>query len=483
MSDNAAGLVAHHLRLVGLPAKSGGAAGEIYFSSSPVRVMLGDLCDLPPGVSLDFAGRPARLRALRSNGLPWGRLRTFHDACHFTGAGIEPLVVDEAGRTIWGWFQSDGAAVILVGTDLGGDLTLIRQGDPEAARQRPTEAQWGYAGERPNYLFDRLVEPGRPGERLADWWIWSLRDALCGLGGLAAAPVLPFAAPGAVVVTGDDDQADIASYAAQANRLGHLPITYFLHPLTKHTAGTLAQTPHRGHVEWELHPDALAEPDRYAECLHAQGAWFEHLTGRRARLVRNHGFLNDGYWGHLDAWLSEGITGSSNIPGVDGRVVNGSLLPARLVARDRLTDHWSLLTAFGDGVFFVYDWSDQDALERILAFGRAIVESNVPGLVVLNLHPANETRAHSMHEAAHHLVEKLGFAAWRLGDALDWFLARDQGLMQPAADFCIAPGTRTRIAEPPSAPVAEPPDRGALPYWSRAVRLCRAWMSGVRNRA
>ena len=82
--------------------------------------------------------------------------------------------------------------------------------------------------------------------------------------------------------------------------------------------------------------------------------WFYKLIGRRAKYVRNHGFLNDGYWRHAVAWCKEGIVGSSNLPGLDGRILNGSLLPSRLVLNGKVTSHWSILTAFGDGAFFIH---------------------------------------------------------------------------------------------------------------------------------
>lgn len=470
-------VVAHLARMVGLPASPGRRTSEVVIGGGGVRVILGGAADLPSGVTATSLQDTGALRAVRSGGRAWGRLRTFHRALAWEGSGLAPIVVDEAGHALWCWRPEAEGGALLVGTDLAADLTLVRQGSPRAADHRPTEAMWGLAGERPNYLFADLVETDRPGERLADWWIWTLRDALCGLAGVQAAPVLPFDAPGAVIVTGDDDQADLESYAAQSKRLGRLPVTYFLHPLTKHTRETLDRFPHGGTVEWELHPDSLDSPDRYAANLHDQAAWFETVTGRRARLVRNHGFLNDGYWGHLPAWLAEGIVGSSNLPGLDGCVVNGSLLPARLAVGGDLTPHWSLLTTFGDGAFFIHDWSDEEALARLARFAGAMADSGVPGLVVMNLHPANQEKAAAMHEAAHRLVSDSGFIAWSLGQALAWFEARDAGVGL-ADPKCLSPNAPTRL------PVVQPVEDVAVAGstgWARAVDYCRTLLSRGRT--
>src|SRR5437762_1513962 len=80
------------------------------------------------------------------------------------------------------------------------------------------------------------------------------------------------------------------------------PATYFLHPKTKHDPQTLRSILGRPGVELGLHPDALEAPERYDTLFREQAAWFKTLTGGAARSVRNHGFLNRGYWGHLAAW-------------------------------------------------------------------------------------------------------------------------------------------------------------------------------------
>jgi hypothetical protein len=312
--------------------------------------------------------------------------------------------------------------VLLIGTDFAGDLIRYRQGDPGCAGKRPDETLWGIPGERPNYLFEGQLEGEGLHERHADWWAMALAQTLATKLGTKLKPMLPGGAPGAVVITGDDDHAYLEKYAEQLALIGDTPITYFLHPLTRHTPKTLRGLPRR--VDLGLHPDALHSPARYGELFAEQAAWFHSLTGERPISVRNHGFLNDGYWGHLRTWLHSGVRISSNIPGVDGRVLNGSLLPARVAYDGRLTEHWSILTAIGDGVRFALGMSDREAADCVLFLGDRIKDSGLPGVVVLNLHPQNVAEARSMHNAAIELVRR-GFVAWSLRDCLAWFQQRD----------------------------------------------------------
>jgi hypothetical protein len=144
-------------------------------------------------------------------------------------------------------------------------------------------------------------------------------------------------------------------------------------------------------------------------------------VGRRASSLRNHGFLNDGYWGHLKPWIDEGISFSSNIPGLDGCALNGSLLPARVYDDGRLTGHWSVVTAIGDGVRYVNGGkSDVESANCIFDLAEAIRQSAIPGVIVLNLHPQNVGDTRAMHLAAREVIRS-GFIAWNMRDCLDWF--------------------------------------------------------------
>ena len=118
---------------------------------------------------------------------------------------------------------------------------------------------------------------------------------------------------------------------------------------------------------------------------------------------------------------------SSNLPGFDGHVLNGSLLPARLAWEGRLTTHWSVLTAVGDGVRFAAGMTDKEAGDLVLAVADQIRQSAIPGVMVLNLHPQNVSETRAMHFAAKEIVRG-GFIAWNLRQCLEWFDQVDGGI-------------------------------------------------------
>ncbi len=378
---------------------------------------------------------------------PWARLWTLHRASAYSGG--EAVVTTDEGDAVWSWKPVGRGGVLFIGTDLAADLIRFRQGDPREADLRPSDALWGIAGERPVYLYDRQLQGHADDERSADNWCMSLVYWLAARTEFQPAPMLPGGAPGAVVITGDDDQAYLEKYQHQLDVLDGLPITYFLHPLTRHTPETLKTMLGRPGIEVELHPDALDAPAEYAAKLDEQTRWFRELTGRDAHLVRNHGFLNDGYWGHLGPWRDRAIWGTSNLPGLYGRVLNGSLLPARMAVDGQMTEHWSVLTAVGDGVRFMNDFTDEQAAETVRQVARRIVDSGIPGVLVLNLHPQNIAETLGMHLAVKELVAQ-GWQAWNLGQCLDWFAARDGlTLGQTEAAPPLTPSLWMRILKAP----------------------------------
>ncbi|NEU96203.1 GNAT family N-acetyltransferase [Bradyrhizobium uaiense] len=434
--------IVHHLHTFGFRSASSMQAGEPVVLYRPSQadlatardVLAGDGCVIAVLPSAQFAREfgvdtqarsifsPSVLRAAFAGSKPWSRLRTLHSHMCFVADGDSTTIVENARlEPIWLHRKmGDRGSVIFIGTDLASDLMQYRQGDPAAASNRPTEPMWGIAGERPNYLFEGQLAGESLRERPADWWCEALADALVRLSGISRLPILPNGAVGAVVITGDDDQAALSCYAQQQEALGSLPVTYFLHPLTKHTQETLRQLKAGRKVELGIHPDALDRPDRYAELFSEQARWFERLTGARARSVRNHGFLNDGYWGHASVWNTCGIRGSSNLPGLDGSIINGSLLPARIVLDGKLTEHWSVLTAIGDGIVFINDWDDRQSADCVLGLADRIRQSGVPGVIVINLHPENIGKTRGMHQALIKLVE-YGFIPWTMTECFDWF--------------------------------------------------------------
>jgi hypothetical protein len=446
--------IAHHLKIFGCPAVENGALvvlyragiadlalarqaldrGEVVVAILPSVEFAKDFGVTIEPKTIDF---PQVLRSHFAGSKPWRRVRTLHSYMRFKSNEGTSVVSDHDGGVVWFRRSPGGSGQLLfLGTDLASDLLRYRQGDPAKEKNRPTEPKWGIPGERPNYLFDAQLAGEDLNERPADWWCETLADALTRLCGIERRPMLPNAAPGAIVITGDDDQAGLAQYEQQREALGSLPITYFLHPLTKHDRASLERLKPGRRVELGLHPDALDNPHRYSEIFSEQAKWFSRLTGVEARTVRNHGFLNDGYWAHAKSWIDHGVTGSSNLPGLDGQILNGSLLPARLLLEDKLTEHWSILTAVGDGVVFVHGWDDHQSAECIYRLANDIRESGIPGIIVLNLHPENIEKTRGMHEAARRIAES-GFVAWTLGECLDWFRSRDptSALAEPSTNL------------------------------------------------
>ena len=329
-------------------------------------------------------------------------------------------------RPVWFWKQVGRGGVLTVGTDLIQDLLLPQQGDPEMvtgdARKVP---KWGFDSERPNYLFEPLRQGRRKHERSADLWAFFLARTLKRIGNFTMREVLPNGAVGVIVITGDDDQAYLEKYEEQRRLLKGIPMTYFLHPKTRHTSESLRRLAKFGPLEIGIHPDALESPEMYSTIFADQVDWFTKSFKTNPVLVRNHGFLNDGYWGHANDWIGREVHGSSNIPGFDGTVLNGSLLPSRLFLDGSLTPHWSMLTTIGDGVLFAGGYSSQQAGNLVLEVAQSIRDSGMPGVMVLNLHPQNVTEAKHMHESCLSVINS-GFLPLSLGETFNWFASRDE---------------------------------------------------------
>lgn len=348
-------------------------------------------------------------------------VKRYSNACRLVSSEHSVTVCDES----WFWITVKDKNIAFIGTDLIADQIRLRQGDPEAAMNRPGEIYWGIAGERPNYLYHTKLYNRKATDRPADDLMMRLVGDISKQAGLNLSSVLPNGALGAVVITGDDDQAELSKYDEQLAILGDLPITYFLHPKTKHSHNTLHSMRKKNRrVDFGIHPDALDEPDRYSEIFDEQVAWFKKLTGYSPLSVRNHGFLNDGYWGHLDSWLKHRVAISSNLPGFDGNIMNGSLLPARMFWKGQLTNHWSILTAIGDGIRFAGGLSDEQSADCVRALADRMRADVTPGVMVLNLHPQNISETKKMHFAVRELVNS-GFIAWNMKECLNWFENRE----------------------------------------------------------
>lgn len=350
----------------------------------------------------------------------FGRLRGFGSLQMFVGDALEKVAVDAAGAAIWAWRQAGNGGILLLGSDIVGDIVRFRQGDKERIAHADEMEIWGYSGERPNYLFDGTVDKTRPHDRPADWLCLALADLVSRKLGASPAPLLPDGAMCALVVTGDTDGATSEHYAEQRDLLGDFPITYFLRPACAAPREVLLKLERDPRVDLQLHPDALEQPEYYGRLIDEQSAWFLDAVGRRPVYVRNHGYLNDGYWRHAQHWIRNGVTWSSNLPGVDGLVLNGSLLPGRLYLDGELTRHWSLVTPYGDGMMFALGLSGEQAAARIEAHVEEIIASGIAGVVTVNLHPANVASTAALHNVIPRVADK-GALVWSLDQCAHWF--------------------------------------------------------------
>jgi hypothetical protein len=341
----------------------------------------------------------------------------------FSGDGLEPVWVSDEGRPVVAWHGEPGDRRLVVGLDVENEIVRYWQGDPERADAPGSKARFGFDTERANYLFDDHVTPRLATHPWADYLGFLVAEGWSRLSGLPLVEPLPNGAKGAVILTGDDDQAWLETYAEQRRVLGDLAFTYLLHPLTRHTPETLASLGPT--AEFGLHPDALDRPDDYEALCREQALWIEKLCGRKVRVVRNHSYLSRGYLGHVRAWEDNGLELDVNYSAADGTAMTGSFLPMRVRRADgSWSEHLSLLTAFGDGMIFALGLSDREAARRVRRLARQI-ESSVPGVVVLNLHPQNIARTRRLHRAAVALGRRSGWVTLGLETYLEWLRARD----------------------------------------------------------
>lgn len=443
-------IIQHHLLLMGLPRCAFLGAG-----AKTVTLLEGDECETadlslleaqgglwiclqPPAEFLkknDVAVRvdfPPGMK-FENSSLEGGNATDFyslHSAQAYGADKGRKIITCPLGEAVWLLVPKGLGSLLIIGTQLAADMIMFRQGDPSLVIDGQDGSKWGFAAERPNYLF----EPQLPDDKQArpvDHWSYKLACVVASVCELEMEPLLPGGACGAIVVTGDDDQAELDKYVEQLEILDPIPITYFLHPLTRHDRKSLKKLSKHYHIELGLHPDALDSPEEYGTLFKKQVNWFGKLLGKPPRLVRNHGFLNDGYWGHLAYWRECDIQCSANLPGLDGTILNGSLLPSRVYWSGELTDHWSVLTPIGDGIRSALGMDEVEAADCILKLADRVSSSGIPGLIVLNLHPQNIDLTRLMHRAVHDLIGQ-GFVAMTLGQAVNWFEQRDSMQVAPS---------------------------------------------------
>ena len=358
----------------------------------------------------------------------------------FSGSGLTPIWTTRDGRTVVGWLQRGAQRCLVVGLDLVEELVRYTQGDPAKVHTARDKTLWGSGHERPAYLFEDHIVRGSEMTPWADWLGFLVARAISTAMGLPLIASLPRGAAGGVLLTGDDDQAELQKYATQQRLLNGFPITYLMLPHTKHSPATLAELP--GSVEYGVHVDALDEPDRYASICLEQTASVRELTGRALHTVRNHGHLNQGYWTQLAAWERSGLTLDFHIRGLDGTCPTGSYLPFRVRRPDgSWSHHWSVFSTFSDSMFFLQKWSEAKQIRTINALAAAI-GSRFPGVIVLNFHPQNVDSIPDVHRAVMAIGRRNGWAALGGDSYAQWLIALDRIRMSGTGEsLCLASPT------------------------------------------
>jgi hypothetical protein len=380
----------------------------------------------------------------------------------FSGPGVVPVWTTESGRAVIAWLRRGGRQDLLVGLCLVEELVGYNQGDPAQVERCSNKACWGFPQERPAYLYENQIHADYPLMPWADNLGFTVVELLAEGTGLPLLAPLPYGAKGAVLLTGDDDQAYLEKYDEQVRMVGDFPITYLLLPHTRHTRETLKRFP--ANVQLGVHIDALPEPERYDEICAEQSRAVDKLIGRHVEVVRNHGHLSRGYEGHLAAWEACELGLDLNLPGMDGTARTASYLPFRVRRLDGTwSRHLSLFSAFSDSMRYQLKWSERKQRRRILALARQ-VEATRPGVLVFNYHPQNIGHTRLVHRAILKLGRKRGWIALGAESYLTWLrsveslqLSRHNGkfvLESPqrmeglALRYCSDSGWSTQVLPP-----------------------------------
>lgn len=420
-----------------------------------------------PGGQFYYAWQAKRRWSFRR---PRPTYRALLPHASFTGDAVEPVWVNDAGRAVIAWSKGDDAhRTLLIGLDVVEEMIRYRQGDPGKVESSCDKGGLGFEFERPFYLFSDQVLPAYRTVPWADHLGFFLAETLSRLSGCPLIEPLPGGAQGAVLLSGDDDQAYLEKYDEQLRMVGDVPITYFLVPQTRHAEASLAKLP--PNVELGLHPDALENPEAYDRLCADQAKQIRGLTGRRIRTVRNHGFLNRGYLGHLQAWEDNGLALDFNYPGVDGTALNGSFLPMRVRRADGTwSSHYSLLTGFGDGMVEALRMSERQAARRIRQVAEQIEVSH-PGVLVCNFHPQNVAHTAGLHREVVHVARRPGWIALGAESYLDWLETLEAiGVERGAGGFVFtSPQPVTGLVL--RVPVAGSWQRKVLPPWSGRIEV------------
>lgn len=348
----------------------------------------------------------------------------------FSGDNIKPIWFSDKREAVIAWYQGETHQILLIGLDVEEEIIRHRQGDPSQVALNKQKSDPLYNVERPYYLFQDQINQNYRTYPWADYLGFFLAEAFSQISGYPLLEILPKGAKGLVILTGDDDQAFLEKYDDQLRLIGDLPITYFLHPLTRHTPETIANLPKN--VELGLHPDATDSPDDYDRLCTVQVEQIRKLTRSAIRTVRNHCLQNRGYLGHLPIWERNGLFLDVNLPGINGCALNGSFLPMRVRRPDKSwSNNYALLTTFNDSLVYshlpyVLNLSEKEAINCIRKVLRQVENSNYPSVMVFSFHPQNVDDLRKLHAEVVRLSRRKGWMAIGLETYLDWIQTIDQ---------------------------------------------------------
>jgi hypothetical protein len=341
----------------------------------------------------------------------------------FSGEALTPVLSTADGRSVIGWWSNRRRRHLVIGLQVAEELIRYTQGDPRKVVTAQNKTLWGFGHERPTFLFEDHILSGYELVPFADRLGYLLAELLAKASGLPLLSVLPKGARGAVLLTGDDDEAYLEKYDEQLSLLEDFPITYMMLPHTKHTPETLARMPRN--VQFGTHIDSLPDPSSYDRVCAEQTDAVRRLTKSNCRSVRNHGHLNRDYWGHLGAWDDCGLTLDLNIRGYHGSCTTGSFLPFRVRRVDgSWSKHMSLFSTFSDGMLYVDKWSQQKQIKCITGLADQISRSD-PGVIVVNLHPQNVGDFHGVHRAVVKLGRRNDWIGLGAESYIDWLAAME----------------------------------------------------------
>ena len=380
--------------------RDGRSGSKRFGADAGISLLVVGANDSVPGLSMqpERAGQ-CLFEPRRWSVLPKRRAyRALLDHVSFTASGLTPIWTAASGRPVVGWWTRGSQRTLVVGLDLVEELVRYTHGDPAKVETAKDKTLWGLGDhERAAYLFEDNIVRGFEMVPWADRLGFLIARALSQATQLPLLSPLPNGATGAVLLTGDDDQAELEKYATQLRLLDGFPITYLMLPHTRHTRASLAGMP--ATVEFGVHVDALEDQARYAEICVSQTEAVRDLVGAPVRTVRNHGHLNQGYWTQLEAWERSGLTLDFNIRGLDGTCPTGSYLPFRVRRPDRSwSGHWSLFSTFSDGMLFMQKWPESKQIQVIRALADSIT-ATFPGIIVANFHPQNVDSIPEVHRA------------------------------------------------------------------------------------